>query len=106
MAIEFRLKKQGFDVTICEKDMNLRKELIKEKPEVVIIDLDAREGSGLDLVSTVRADRPSSGVLLLADPDEEERILEGFKLGIRDFISKPFKPAELLLRVQRIAEEI
>jgi DNA-binding response OmpR family regulator len=41
-------------------------------------------------------------VLLLADPEEEEKIMQGFELGIRDFLPKPFKPAELVLRTRRI----
>lgn len=106
MAIEFRLRKQGFEVIVCKKDMDLSRTLIQEAPNVVIIDLDAGKESGLELVSTVRADRPESGVLLLADPDEEADILKGFNMGIEDFISKPFKPAELLLRVQRIANSL
>jgi len=104
MAIGFRLRKQGFEVVICKKDMDLSRALIQEAPEVVIIDLDTGKESGLEFVSTVRSDRPESGILLLADPDDDSSILEGFSMGIDDFISKPFKPAELLLRVQRMVK--
>ena len=105
MAIEFRLRKQGYEVEICKKDDDLARSVYSYQPNVVLIDLDAGKGKGLDLVKTVKETRPNSGVLLLADPDEEEKIFEGFGMGIEDFISKPFKPAELLLRVQRIVAD-
>ena len=106
MAIEFRLRKQGYDVMVCKKDADLADTLLEEKPQVVLIDLDSGKTSGLDYVKTILDRRPKTGILLLADPDEEEQILEGFSIGINDFISKPFKPAELLLRVQRIADSL
>ena len=105
MAIEFRLRKQGYEVQICKKEEDLASVVRTYAPNVVLIDLDSGKGKGLDLVNTVKDTRPNSGVLLLADPDEEEKIFEGFRIGMEDFISKPFKPAELLLRVQRIVGE-
>lgn len=106
MAIEFRLKKQGYDVTICRRDMDLAEALIAEKPHVVLFDYHAsEEGEGLKPIKTIRQMHPPAGILMLSDPDEENSIVEAFDIGINDFISKPFKPAELLIRVQRIAEE-
>ncbi|HKK74655.1 MAG TPA: response regulator [Saprospiraceae bacterium] len=106
MAIEFRLQKQGYEVTICEKDMDLAETLIAEKPDVVLFDYNSsEEGEGLKPVKTIRQMHPPAGILMLSDPDEENSIVEAFGLGISDFISKPFKPAELLIRVQRIADK-
>jgi DNA-binding response OmpR family regulator len=105
MAIEFRLQKQGYEVTICRKDMDLAETLIAEKPNVVLFDYNAsEEGEGLKPIKTIQQMHPAAGILMLSDPDEENRITEAFGMGINDFISKPFKPAELLIRVQRIAE--
>lgn len=105
MAIEFRLQKQGYEVTICRKDADLAEALIAEKPNVVLFDYHASEtGDGLQPIKTIRQMHPSAGILMLSDPDEENIIVKAFQLGINDFISKPFKPAELLIRVQRIAE--
>lgn len=104
MAIEFRLRKQGYEVMICKKDQDVARTAVLENPDIVLIDLDSNEGKGLELVDQVKTARPKVGVLLLADPDEGEPIIKGYEVGIQDFISKPFKPAELLIRVQRIAD--
>ncbi len=101
-AIEFRLKKQGYDVKLCKHRADLPVYLT-DSPDLVLIDLDTEGGIGLDMIREVRKEAKNPPeVLLLADPDEEEAILEGFQLGISDFLSKPFKPAELILRVRRI----
>ncbi|GAB5552033.1 MAG: hypothetical protein Sapg2KO_16240 [Saprospiraceae bacterium] len=106
MAIEFRLRKQGYEVEICKKDMDLGHALISEKPDVVIMDLDSGSQPGLVQLKTIKSIHPSSGTLMLVDPDKEEEITEAFEKGLHDFISKPFKPAELLIRVQRIADSL
>lgn len=105
MAIEFRLKKQGYDVSICRKDMDLAETLVAEKPNVVLFD-NNNGSKGLTPIKTIREIHPPAGILMLADPDEENGILDAFDMGINDFISKPFKPAELILRVQRIADNL
>ena len=106
MAIEFRLRKQGYEVEICKKGMDLGHALISEKPNVVIMDLDSGSQPGLVQLETIKSIHPASGTLMLVDPDEEEKIVEAFEKGLHDFISKPFKPAELLIRVQRIADSM
>ncbi|MBK8041212.1 MAG: response regulator transcription factor [Haliscomenobacter sp.] len=102
-AIEFRLRKQGFDVAFCKKKASVEEHVIKEDPDLVLIDLDMGKQSGLEIVRLVKQlQGDKAKTLLLADPDEEEQIVEGFSIGINDFLSKPFKPAELILRVRRI----
>jgi DNA-binding response OmpR family regulator len=101
-AIEFRLKKQGYQVVFCKKKSSVLEHLIKEDPDLVIVDLDMGKQSGLEIIKEVKEEKPKVAILMLADPEEEEQIMEGFNLGINDFLSKPFKPAELIIRVQRI----
>jgi DNA-binding response OmpR family regulator len=106
MAIEFRLRKQGYEVEICKKETDLGHALLSEKPNVVILDLDSGNKPGLEQLKVIKNIHPASGVLMLVDPDEEEKITKAFDMGLHDFISKPFKPAELLIRVQRIADAL
>lgn len=106
-AIEFRLRKQGYEVAFCKKKASVQEALEKEQPQLVLVDLDMGKQAGLEIVDLVRsAPGPQSAILLLADPDEEQKIMDGFAKGITDFISKPFKPAELVLRVRRIMDTI
>ncbi len=102
-AIEFRLRKQGFEVAFCKKKTSVEEHVLKEDPDLVLIDLDMGKQSGLEIVRLVQQLQGAKAkTLLLADPDDEEKIVEGFSIGINDFLPKPFKPAELILRVRRI----
>lgn len=105
-AIEFRLSKQGFDVVLTKMQGDIGKEVSAESPDLVIVDMDMKKPAGMEVIREVKGWRGDhTQVLLLADPDEEDRIMEAFEAGISDFISKPFKPAELLIRVRRILRE-
>ena len=44
-------------------------------------------------------------IILIANMEDEADILEGIDAGANDFITKPFKPAELVLRIKRIFQE-
>lgn len=102
-AIEFRLRKQGYEVVFCKKKTSVEEHINREDPDMVIVDLDMGKQSGLEIVRQVHAlQGEKAKVLLLADPEEEEKIMQGFEIGIRDFLPKPFKPAELVLRTRRI----
>jgi len=104
-AIEFRLSKQGFDVELSKLEGNIGEELSSVSPDLVIVDMDMENPAGMEVVKEVKGWRGDhTSVLLLADPDEEERIMNAYAAGISDFISKPFKPAELLIRVRRILQ--
>lgn len=62
--------------------------MIKEDPDLVLIDLDMGKQSGLEIVRLVKQlQGDKAKTLLLADPDEEEQIVEGFSIGINDFLS-------------------
>lgn len=102
-AIEFRLRKQGYQVVFCKKRTSVEDHIVKEDPDLVIVDLDMGKQSGLEIVRQIHTlQGEKAKVLLLADPEEEEKIMQGFELGVRDFLPKPFKPAELILRTRRI----
>ncbi|MEY3322967.1 MAG: hypothetical protein RLZZ417_2550 [Bacteroidota bacterium] len=102
-AIEFRLKKQGYQVIYCPKLTDILSFISSEKPNMVIVDLDMKKKKGLEIIEKLRKDYSSPlGILLVADPEEEENIMAAFDLNVDDFLPKPFKPAELILRARRI----
>jgi DNA-binding response OmpR family regulator len=102
-AIEFRLKKQGYQVLYCPKLADILHFISIEKPNILIVDFDMKKKTGLAIIEKLRKEYTSPlGILLVADPEEEESILAAFDLNVDDFLPKPFKPAELILRARRI----
>lgn len=102
-AIEFRLKKQGYQVIYCPKSRDILPFVSSEKPNMIIVDLDMKKKKGLEIIAEIRKEYTSPlGILLVADPEEEDYIMSAFELNVDDFLPKPFKPAELILRTRRI----
>lgn len=105
-ALEFRLQKNGYEIQLA-KDGQEALDMVKaSRPDLMVADLEASKVSGLELLRTVRKDLKSDlPFVLLADLDYDEQILEAFRLGATDFVSKPFNPNELILRIRRIFEQ-
>jgi len=100
-AIEFRLKKQGLEVVYSKKKASILEDIVTHQPDLVIVDADMGRQAGLEIIQDIQNQGSSAKILLLVDPDEEELTSKALLMGIADFLSKPFKPSELILRVKK-----
>ncbi|MBA4304070.1 MAG: response regulator [Sphingobacteriaceae bacterium] len=101
-VIEFRLKKDGFDVLIAE-DGKAGIEAIKNwHPDVIITDIMMPYISGLELIAYTRNDlQLKVPIIVLSAVGLEKTVVEAFGLGADDFITKPFSAEELSIRVKK-----
>ncbi len=67
-----------------------------------ILDIMMPEMDGLTLAKEIRLTRPDIPILFLSAKNQEEDIIEGFKSGADDYITKPFSMEELLYRIEAI----
>ena len=75
-------------------------------PDLLIQDVMLPDGDGFAFVKEIKAKSPRLPVIFLtARVDESDRIL-GFELGADDYITKPFSPKELVLRIQALFRRI
>lgn len=101
-ALEFRLKKDGYEVVTASNGKEAM-ELLKTKTfQLVLTDLMLPFVTGLEVLSYIKATNPKLPVAILSGADEEATIMDAFRMGVDDFISKPFSPGELSLRVKRL----
>ena len=100
--LEFILKKEGYDIYVA-KDGNEGIEKIGTiLPDLIITDIMMPYKSGLEITAYVKKNYPSIPIIIVsALGKEDQTVIEGFKLGVDDFIAKPFNPIELVLRVKR-----
>lgn len=102
-AIEFRLRKQGFDLMLAQDGMEALEQMRQEIPDILVADIKMPKLTGLELIQYVRSELKSSiPIIIISSLDQDEVVLEAFQLGANDFIAKPFKPAELVLRIRKI----
>ena len=106
-ALEFRLTKQGFEVFVT-KDGEAAIEVFDEKePDIVILDLEMPKKGGMEVMEFIRKKRKSlTPIIIITAFEDEDIVMKACDAGADDFIMKPFKPKELILRVKRLARKI
>ena len=105
-ALEFRLRKQGFEVLLAENGKIALEKIKEEQPDLVVADIMMPFVSGLELIEFIRKDmRNTLPIIIISAIEHEETVLKAFRLGATDFITKPFKPNELVLRIKKIFQE-
>ena len=100
--LEFRLKKDGHEVVITNDGRAAVEKLGDFQPDLVITDIMMPYLSGLEVVSAVKKQYPTgTPVIILSGMGQENVVLEAFQLGADDYMTKPFSPNELSVRVRR-----
>lgn len=101
--LEFILRKEGYELTIAKDGIEGIEKLNSVNPDLVITDIILPFKSGLEVISFVKENFNHIPVIVVSSMGEEEgTVLEAFNLGADDFVSKPFNPNELKIRVKRI----
>lgn len=93
------LRVEGYQV-LSAADARRGLELARESgPDLILLDLMLPDGSGLDLLSTLRREEHEMQVLILTARGLDSDKVQGLKLGADDYITKPFALSELLARI-------
>jgi two-component system alkaline phosphatase synthesis response regulator PhoP len=77
----------------------------REKPDLVVLDLNMPGMDGLDVSRALRRESDVPIIMLTARSEETDRLI-GLELGADDYITKPFSPRELVLRVKAILRRV
>ncbi|HEX8356228.1 MAG TPA: response regulator transcription factor [Segetibacter sp.] len=103
MAIEAKLKNEGFEVVTAVDGREALKTLETFVPDLIITDILMPYASVLELISIVKSDSARKvPIIVLSALGQEDTVMEAFQLGADDFITKPFNPTELTVRVKRL----
>ncbi|HMO39239.1 MAG TPA: response regulator [Saprospiraceae bacterium] len=101
-AIEFRLRKYGLEI-IQTKRKDAHKAIEQHRPDMLIIDTESNPAASLKLLQEVKTNaRNAFPVIIASVIEDEEELWAALRAGAEDFITKPFKPIELVLRVRRL----
>ena len=106
-ALEFRLRKQGFEVYKAKDGQVAKEQILATSPDLIIADIVMPHVTGLELIQFVKEDlKKDIPIIVISALEFDDVVLNAFKLGAADFITKPFKPTELILRIRRIFQEL
>jgi DNA-binding response OmpR family regulator len=91
------LRAEGHRATVANSVAEARRSLAD--PDLVLCDLGLPDGDGLDLVAEIVASRPTTPILVLTARAEEADIVAALSTGAVDYLTKPFRLAELQARI-------
>ncbi|HET7043044.1 MAG TPA: response regulator, partial [Gemmatimonadales bacterium] len=106
--VAYHLAKAGYRVSTAANGADALKAARDERPDIVILDVMLPGLSGYDVLDELRR-RPETkevGVILLTARREEPDRIRGLSLGADDYLTKPFSPHELALRVNALLRRL
>lgn len=102
--VSINLKNAGFNVLKAEDGLSALNQARETLPALMVLDLMLPEMSGLEVCKVLKKEPATSQIpiiMLTAKAEEVDRIV-GLELGVDDYITKPFSPRELVLRVKSV----
>ncbi|NLN31209.1 MAG: response regulator transcription factor [Bacteroidales bacterium] len=93
---------KNYETELFVNGIEALKAFMKEHYDIFILDIMMPEMDGLTLAREIRKTRPEAPIIFLTAKSQKEDIIEGFKTGADDYITKPFSMEELLYRIQAI----
>lgn len=106
--LKLKLGREEFK-TLIASDGKSGFEMVKnKKPDLVVLDINMPQMSGLEVCRALRVDEKTKDVpiiILTSKSEEIDRVL-GFEFGADDYITKPFSPRELILRIKSILKRV
>lgn len=99
------LRRAGYEVRLCPDAGTCLHELRREKPDLLLLDVNLPDGNGLELCRRIKEDPKLADVaviLLTGEAIEVDSRVSGLQAGAEDYVLKPFRRAELLARIARI----
>jgi phosphate regulon transcriptional regulator PhoB len=102
--VEFNLKAAGFEVITANDGSEALARARNDAPHLILLDVMLPEMSGMEVCKILRKEPATAGIpiiMLTAKAAEIDRVL-GLELGADDYVTKPFSPRELVLRVKAL----
>src|SRR3989304_5888258 len=99
--VESYLTQEGYRVVTAHNGKDALTVARREKPDLIVLDVMMPEMDGYEFMRKHRADNNTPIILLTARVDDEEKVI-GLELGADDYMTKPFRPRELVARVRAV----
>lgn len=106
LVIQKQLNNDGYETVVVTDGKEALQTLEKDSIDLIITDILMPFTSGLELIGIVKSDPTKNiPVIVLSAIGQESTVMEAFQLGADDFLTKPFNPQELSMRVKRLLQQ-
>ncbi|WP_206099695.1 response regulator transcription factor [Longirhabdus pacifica] len=103
--LEKFLVKEGYRVTLFHDGTQIAQEVERLQPDLLVLDIMMPHVDGLEVCRDIRAKSDIPIIFVSARDEELDRVL-GLELGADDYLTKPFSPRELVVRIKNIFKRI
>jgi two-component system response regulator AtoC len=104
LVLKTLLKKHGFDVEVADSGEAALALLDAFDPNVILTDVRMPRMGGMDLLATLKAKQHPATVIVMSAYGNVDLAIEAMKAGAYDYVSKPFKPDEVVLALRKAEE--
>ena len=106
MLLKEYLRAKGFETVLCEDGEIAYERFLNEPFDICIFDVMMPKKDGFTLAQEIRTVNGEVPIIFLTAKSLKEDILEGFKIGADDYITKPFSMEELVFRIEAILRRV
>ena len=104
--IKINLERQGFDVVDVESGEEGLDAFLDFHPDIALLDVMLPGISGLDVAKRIRELDNNVGIIMLTAKSQDVDKILGLESGADDYMTKPFNPTELILRIKSLARRV
>ncbi|MCO6476323.1 MAG: response regulator transcription factor [Phaeodactylibacter sp.] len=101
-AIRETLVAERYVCETAEKYTTASEKIYMYTYDVMVVDINLPDGSGLKLIREIKKINPETGIIIISARDSLDNKIEGLELGADDYLTKPFDMAELVVRVKAL----
>ena len=105
--VSFNLQRAGYAVDMVHDGREGLEKILKDQPDLVVLDLMLPGMDGFSILKEMQRDTRANTipVLMLTAKSQIDDRIRGLESGVDDYLTKPFSPKELILRVQAISQK-
>ncbi|MEE8269427.1 MAG: response regulator, partial [Nitrospinaceae bacterium] len=106
--LQAKLKDQPFEIFTAAEGESALNIISTQKPDLIVLDISLPGLSGLEICRSLKADKNTQEIpiiMLSARSEEIDRVL-GLEFGADDYVTKPFNPQELILRINSVLKRV
>lgn len=103
--VESYLKQEGYRAITAYNGRDALAVAERENPDLIILDIMMPEMNGYEFMRIHRAEKDTPIIMLTAKVEDDDKVI-GLELGADDYVTKPFKPRELMARVRNVLRRV
>lgn len=106
LIIKESLETRNFDVLICKNGEDALECYLKEKPELLVLDVMMPKKDGFSVARDIRKTDKEIPIIFLTSKSQTQDVVDGFNYGGNDYLKKPFSMEELIVRIHSLLRRV